>query len=98
MHIAKVIVHDVDGIVRRRTDWALINSVVETAGFQFGEDFREETRLGVDPQHAGAESIQQQQTAKNKLALVNVIALVPLLSHRSQNLSFDSSTRNGFNG
>lgn len=60
VHIAKVIVHYVDGIVGWWADGALINSVIETAGFQLGEDFCEESWLGIDAQHARAEAIQQQ--------------------------------------
>lgn len=48
------------------THGTLINSVVETAGFQFGEDFGEEARLGIDAQHAGAQAIQQQQASDKK--------------------------------
>jgi hypothetical protein len=61
VHIAKVIVHYVDGIVWGWADGALINSVIETAGFQFGEDFGEEAGLGVDSQHARAEAIEEEQ-------------------------------------
>jgi hypothetical protein len=52
VHIAKVIVHDVDSVVGRGCNGTLINSIVEATGFQFSEDFREETGLGIDAQHA----------------------------------------------
>lgn len=54
MHIAKVIVHDVDGVTRRRADRSLIDSVVDAASFKLREDFSEESRLGINSQHARA--------------------------------------------
>ena len=59
IHIAKVIVHNVDGIVRRRTYRTLIESIVEATSFKFSEDFGEETGFGVDAQHAWAEAVQE---------------------------------------
>jgi hypothetical protein len=60
VYIAEVVVEDVDGVARHRADGRV--AVVEATGFQFGEDFREESGLGVDAQHARAETVQQQKT------------------------------------
>lgn len=75
VHIAKVIVHNVDGIVGRWAQRTLINSVIDPAGFQFGEYFCEEAGLSVDAQHAWAEAVQKKQATDkrwNEMSNLNV--------------------------
>lgn len=70
MHITKVIVHYINGIMSGWTQGTLmIDSVVETTGFQFGEDFSEKSRLSIDPQHTRAEAVEKQQASDKTLIL-----------------------------
>lgn len=54
VHIAEVIIKNVNRVVRCWTYWTVINSIVEATGFQFGKDFCEKSRLCIYAQHTRA--------------------------------------------
>lgn len=59
MHIAKVIVHYINDIMSGWAQGTLIDSIVETTGFKFSEDFGKKSRLCINAQHTRAEPIQE---------------------------------------
>ena len=63
VHIAEIIIKDVDGIVGRRTDGGIVNSIIEATGFQFGKYFGEETWFSIYAQHTWTQAIQQNEAA-----------------------------------
>lgn len=58
VHIAEIIIKDVDGVVGRRADGWIVNSIIEATGFQFGKYFREKAWFGIYAQHTRTQAIQ----------------------------------------
>lgn len=58
VHIAEIVIKDINGIVGRRTDGRIVNSIIEATGFQFGKYFCEETWFSIYAQHTWTQAIQ----------------------------------------